>query len=105
MPRYQAVARLSEIRPGTMRGIRVNGRDVLIANLNGDLIAVGDVCTHAQCNLSEGDLEDNNVICPCHGGEFNLRTGVVEVGPPEAPLEVYYVRVQGESVEVGLPDD
>jgi nitrite reductase/ring-hydroxylating ferredoxin subunit len=105
MPLYTRVASVNDLPSGVMKGVRVGRTEILIANLNGSLIAVGDICTHAQCNLSEGELEDNNVICPCHGGEFNLRTGVVEVGPPEANLPMYYVRVRDNDIEVGIPDE
>lgn len=104
MIRYQSVAKVADVPPGTMKGYRVGARDVLVANVDGDLVAMDDVCTHAQCNLSEGDMEDDNVVCPCHGGEFNLRTGQVEVGPPATPLDVFFVRVQGDAIEIGFPE-
>jgi 3-phenylpropionate/trans-cinnamate dioxygenase ferredoxin subunit len=105
MTRYTRVASVDDLPAGAMKGVRVGRMEILIANLDGSLVAVGDVCTHAQCNLSDGELEASNVICPCHGGEFNLRTGVVEVGPPEENLPIYYIRVRDNDIEVGFPDE
>lgn len=58
--------------------------DILIRASDGSLTAFSAVCTHAGCTVEYG----NGVIyCPCHGGEYDPKTGAVIAGPPPAGLE------------------
>jgi nitrite reductase/ring-hydroxylating ferredoxin subunit len=52
------------------------------------------------CSLAEGDLEETTVICPCHGSEFDVRSGEVLQGPARKPLATYETRVEGDNLEV-----
>jgi nitrite reductase/ring-hydroxylating ferredoxin subunit len=52
------------------------------------------------CSLAEGDLEETTVICPCHGSEFDVTSGVVLQGPARKPLATYQTRVEGSNLEV-----
>jgi 3-phenylpropionate/trans-cinnamate dioxygenase ferredoxin subunit len=50
--------------------------------------------------LAEGYVEGEEVTCPWHGAQFDVKTGAV-LGPPAAnPVAKYNVRVQGSDVEV-----
>jgi nitrite reductase/ring-hydroxylating ferredoxin subunit len=62
--------------------------------------AFDDTCTHLQCSLADGDLEETTVICPCHGSEFDVTTGAVLQGPARKPLATYETRVEGGTLEV-----
>jgi 3-phenylpropionate/trans-cinnamate dioxygenase ferredoxin subunit len=74
---------------------------VVLARLaDGSLVAFDDMCTHEECPLSDGDLEDDKVVCYCHSGEFDVRTGAVVKGPPEDPLPTYELRIEGEDLLV-----
>ncbi len=44
---------------------------------DGGWYAIDDTCTHEDCSLSEGELCDHLVECPCHGSRFDVRTGAV----------------------------
>ena len=57
--------------------------DILIRNGDGSLSAFSAVCTHAGCQVG---YQGGQIVCPCHGGLYNARTGAVEGGPPPAPL-------------------
>ena len=56
-------------------------------------VAFQDTCTHEECSLSDGELEGGVVVCPCHGSEFDLRTGDVLCPPALDPLPIYEARV------------
>ncbi|MGH2990849.1 MAG: Rieske (2Fe-2S) protein [Solirubrobacterales bacterium] len=101
MPEWTTVASTADVTEGTMTGATVNGEDVLVANVGGDYRAIGAICTHAGCNLADdGELEDGEVMCGCHGSIFDLQTGEA-VGPPaEEPEPVYQVRAEGSEVQV-----
>ncbi len=58
--------------------------DIVIRHNDGSLTAFSAICTHQGCTV--GYQGGSQIVCPCHGGLFNTRTGAVEGGPPPAPL-------------------
>ena len=96
------IASAKDIGPGKMKGVEKNGKSVLIANINGTYYAIGNVCTHMGCNLSEGTLTEDTIQCACHGSVFNVKTGVVENGPAEKPEPSYSLRVDGDRIIIDL---
>lgn len=84
--------------PGSKKKVQVNGEDVLVANLSGKIYAIADTCTHRGCSLSEGEIDGTAVICPCHGGHFDLTTGKVIAPPPKRDESSYEVQLQGSDV-------
>jgi 3-phenylpropionate/trans-cinnamate dioxygenase ferredoxin component len=87
------VASASDLKPGQMKPVNVNGKPVLLANINGKYHAIGNKCTHMQCTLTNGELKGEIVQCSCHGSKFNVKTGKVAGGPAALPELVYEVRV------------
>ncbi|MHB8513164.1 MAG: Rieske (2Fe-2S) protein [Actinomycetota bacterium] len=96
------VAKAAEIADGDMKAFDVSGERIVIANVGGSYFAFNDTCTHEGCELSEGELEGMSVICPCHGGTFNIATGEVEAGPPPEPIGVHPVSVDSGTLHVDL---
>ncbi|HEX6139696.1 MAG TPA: Rieske 2Fe-2S domain-containing protein, partial [Candidatus Limnocylindria bacterium] len=60
-------------------------------------------CTHDGGVLGEGELDDNAVECPRHGGRFDLFTGRVLALPPVRPVNAYATHVEDGQVVVDLP--
>ncbi len=100
MAEYVKVARVDEIAPGSMKLVVVNGVPVCLANLEGQIHAIGDTCTHEGGPLSEGTLEGHVVACPWHGAEFDVRTGAVLAMPAVEPVPSYDVKVEAGDVLV-----
>jgi nitrite reductase/ring-hydroxylating ferredoxin subunit len=90
----------SELKSGGVIAIDVRGTPIAIANVDGTYYAFDDTCTHEQCSLAEGDLAGTTIACMCHGAEFDVRTGKVLAPPAPAPIKVYPVRMNGESLEI-----
>ncbi len=88
--------RVSEIGPGQIIRVDVEGEPVAVYNIDGEFFATHDECTHADGPLSEGDLDGNNVICPWHDSCFDVTNGEVTCGPAEEPLKVYRVTRSGD---------
>lgn len=66
---------------------------VLIHLPEGRFVAYDRRCTHLLCPvLWEPGLD--RLVCPCHDGHFNARTGQVLFGPPRRPLPVIDVAVR-----------
>ena len=102
---FVKVVETPEIPAGKMKMAMLEGKEILIANVNGNYFAIGDICTHAGGDLSKGSLEGNIVTCPKHGSKFDVTTGKVVSGPkilfmhPKISDEALYeVKVQGKDV-------
>jgi nitrite reductase/ring-hydroxylating ferredoxin subunit len=76
---------------------------VAVARVGDAVYAFADECTHQRCSLSEGDVEDFVVTCPCHNGAFDVRTGEVVSGPPPAPIQTYDCRVEDNVLQIRVP--
>jgi nitrite reductase/ring-hydroxylating ferredoxin subunit len=97
---FVPVAKASELQPGQMKWVAVNGERRVLANVQGAFYAISDVCGHRNAPLSRGKLQGYLIECPLHFAQFDLRTGELVNGPVSTPIPVYEVRVEGETVYV-----
>lgn len=102
MGEFVTVGNASDVRDGEISLLKAAGRPIAVASVGGALYALDDTCTHRGCSLSEGELEGTSVVCPCHGGTFDLATGAVLDGPPPAPVGTYPIRVAGDGIMVEI---
>jgi 3-phenylpropionate/trans-cinnamate dioxygenase ferredoxin subunit len=94
----------ADLAPGTVRVVEVDGRSLCVGlTEDGEWGAIDNVCTHDGGVLGEGELDDNAVECPRHGGRFDLFTGRVLALPPVRPVKAYATRVEDGRVVVELP--
>jgi nitrite reductase/ring-hydroxylating ferredoxin subunit len=100
--RYIRLARLDELANDDITAFTVDGRTIAVARIGTEIYAIDDQCSHSRCPLSEGIVEGRTVTCPCHGSEFDLKTGEPLSLPAEEPVECYVVKVEGEDVCVLL---
>ena len=101
MDDFVKVASISELAPGAVILVEVDDERVALVNVDGELHAIADECTHEGCSLSEGDLDGRMLVCPCHGSEFDVTTGVPATPPAFEAVARYAVRVEGDDVLVG----
>jgi|WetSurMetagenome_2_1015567.scaffolds.fasta_scaffold41631_5 nitrite reductase/ring-hydroxylating ferredoxin subunit len=94
------IASKNELTEGKMKGITVNGISILLVNLQGKYYAIGNICTHMACKLSNGSLQGDIAQCPCHGSRFEVKTGKVVGGPAFKPETAYQVKVEGDQIQV-----
>lgn len=102
MSEFVTVGDAEDVPSGEMRPFRAGDHEVAVANVDGTFYAFGDICTHARCHISEGDLEDTTAMCPCHGSEFDVRTGEVLTPPALEPVPTYEVSVEDGELRIGL---
>ena len=95
------MARVEDIPPGTIAAVQVDGEDIAVANVGGELFVTQGHCLHLQGPLGEGHLEGAVLSCPWHGWQYNVRTGENEFDRA-IQLETYEVRVEGGEVKVAL---
>lgn len=93
----------TDVEPGTVRVVEVQGRSLAIGHTeDGAWGAIDDVCTHDGGDLGEGELDDNAVECPRHGGRFDLFSGRVLALPPVRPVRAYPAHVEDGVIVVEL---
>jgi len=97
---FAKIGQLDDFPTKSMKKVSVHDEDVLVANMDGRIYAITDTCTHRGCSLSEGTIEGDEVVCPCHGGRFELRTGKVVAPPPKKDEASFEVQVRGSDVFV-----
>lgn len=76
---------LAALPPGQAALAIANGQDVaLFRRGDGEILAIGNQCTHQGGNLCDGFVEGDIVTCPLHGWEFDLRSGACMTVPGES---------------------
>ncbi len=97
---------LDEIEPGTARRVDVDGIAVAVVRIDDEVYAIGDVCSHANVSLSEGEVwaDERELECPKHGSTFDLKTGEPVTLPATQPVPVYAVDVADGMVTVTVEE-
>jgi 3-phenylpropionate/trans-cinnamate dioxygenase ferredoxin subunit len=96
---------VAEVPHGRPEIFEVEDRHIAIYRLDDGFYAIDDICTHDGGPLAEGEIEDDVVICPRHGARFSIRTGAALSLPAITPVDTYPVRVDGDDLLVGLPEE
>jgi len=95
---FVVIGRTESFPEGRLRKVQVAGEDVVVANVGGKIYAIAASCTHRGAPLDEGELEGATVICPWHGGQFDITTGKVVSPPPMRDEASFDVQIQGSEV-------
>jgi nitrite reductase (NADH) small subunit len=98
MSEFVRICAKSELPPsGDAREIVVGDKILCIANENGAICAMDNVCPHRGGPLGQGMLEGGKLVCPWHAWAFDLRTGAA-VHSPHTKVELYEIKIDGDDV-------
>ena len=100
--KYIDVASLTQVSPGHTLKVMTDRGDILLANVEGKIYAVDDMCTHEDSSLSLGCLKGELVSCTLHGSRFNVRSGQPMEEPATEALRRYPVRINQDRIEICL---
>jgi 3-phenylpropionate/trans-cinnamate dioxygenase ferredoxin subunit len=95
-------AAVSDILPGRVKTVEVGDEDVALCNVDGQIYAIADVCSHDDGPLGEGYLLGEEIECPRHGARFNVRSGEVKTLPAIMPIPTFDVRIEGDDILVDV---
>lgn len=102
-PGFVPVAGAGDVPPGWVLRVSAAGRDIALANRDGEFYAVDNSCTHAGGPLAHNRLSPGCTLeCPWHNSQFDVRTGEVVAGPARKPARTYPVQVVGATVYVSV---
>jgi len=99
---FVKVAEVGELAPGQVKTVIVKGRRIALCHSQGHYYAVGDVCSHDQGPLGQGEVDGEAIECPRHGARFDVKTGQALTLPAIHPIPTYPVRVRGQAIEVEM---
>jgi nitrite reductase/ring-hydroxylating ferredoxin subunit len=97
-PAEVPVFRAEDVPPGQVRHVKIDKRDIAVANVGGEFFALSNVCRHAYGPLAEGFLDGYHVMCPWHGWRYDVRDGTTD--HPNADVRTYPVTVRNGEVFV-----
>jgi 3-phenylpropionate/trans-cinnamate dioxygenase ferredoxin component len=100
---YVEIAPIDQVPSGERLFVELGGKSIVIFNLAGKLYAIGDVCSHDNGPVGDGEIEENEIICPRHGARFDIRTGKATSLPALIDIPAYPVRIMEGTVEIGIP--
>ena len=92
----------AELPPGEVLGVELAGRPIALYDVDGNVFATDNICTHAYARLSDGWLDGDLIECPLHAARFEVRTGKVLDPPATEDLKTYPVRIVDDEIQVKL---
>ena len=100
---FVPIAKLDDLPVDERIFVEIDDLVIMVFNIAGSYFAIGDVCSHDDGPLGEGELDDFEVICPRHGARFDIRNGKAISLPAYVDIPAYPVRIVDNQIEVGIP--
>ena len=83
-------------------GVDIAGKSLALYQVDGEIYATDNLCTHGNARLCDGFLEGHEIECPLHQGKFDIRNGKAMCAPLTEDVRTYPVRIEGSRVFVDL---
>ena len=88
--------------PGDVTAVKVGDKELALFEVDGEVYASDNRCTHGDALLSDGFLEGTQIECPFHQGRFDVCTGKALCAPLTQDIRVYPVRIENKRILVKL---
>jgi len=99
---FVKLATESELPPaGQAKEFSCGDRVICVANVDGTISAMDNVCLHRGGPLGQGVVEDNKVVCPWHGWQWDPKTGEAAQNR-SAKVAVYPLKIESGNVMIEL---
>lgn len=107
MSDYVRACSVASLRDESAIGVEIRppaGEDIAVClvKTQGEIFAISDICSHADVNLSDGDVDDGTIECWLHGSRFDVRSGRPTGLPANRPVPTYPVKIDGDDILVAL---
>jgi 3-phenylpropionate/trans-cinnamate dioxygenase ferredoxin component len=99
---FVKIASVGDLPENERLFFELEGQPLVIVNLAGKLFAFGDVCTHDNGPLGDGELDGFEIICPRHGARFDIRTGKATKSPAFKDIPSFPVKVENGEIFIGI---
>lgn len=91
---------LEAIPVGDVVAVKLAGKELAFYEVDGEIFATDNICTHGYARLSDGFLEGREIECPLHQGRFDVCTGKALCAPLNEDIKVYPLKIEGGKVFV-----
>jgi toluene monooxygenase system ferredoxin subunit len=98
---FHKVATLDDLWSGEMTSVVVEGKHVLLINIDDTIHAYEDACPHKRTPLHVGSLDGTVLTCATHQWEFDACTGA-GINPDNTCLEAFAVEVHNGDILVDV---
>jgi 3-phenylpropionate/trans-cinnamate dioxygenase ferredoxin subunit len=100
MAEWVRVAAAADCPQGQLKSVSAGGEQIVLANVDGEVYALLDQCSHEEYPLSDGDLEGTDLVCMYHGARFDVCTGKNKALPAIRPVRSFPVDIREGDVYV-----
>ncbi len=99
---YHAVAKTDDLDEEEVMSVFIGKKELCLYNVEGEFYATDAICTHENVGLADGFVVGDIIECPLHGGKFEIKTGKPANPPVTVGIETYPVKIEGDTVLIGL---
>ncbi|MDP6619617.1 MAG: Rieske 2Fe-2S domain-containing protein [Nitrospinota bacterium] len=102
MGEFAKVATVDELSENSAKLVEAGGKRIALIRTEKGYCAIDEAGPHRGGPLSEGEVEENEVICPWHGARFNVETGGTLSPPAPSDVSCYAVRLEGNEILIEI---
>jgi 3-phenylpropionate/trans-cinnamate dioxygenase ferredoxin component len=100
--RFLVVSPVDQLVAGERMFVEIAGKPLVIIRVGDQYFAFDDLCTHDDGPVGDGEVEGQEIVCPRHGGRFDMRTGKATGLPAVVDIQTYPVRIHQGNIEIGF---
>lgn len=102
MSNWFDIAAADDVPEDDVIGVNAEGQDLALYNVEGEIFATDNICTHGHARLCDGFLEGHEIECPLHQGRFDIRNGKALCEPLTRDIRSYPIKIEEGRVWVQL---
>ena len=95
-------AAVADVPKGDVMAVQLAGKEIALYEVDGEVFATDNICTHGHARLSDGFLEGREIECPLHQGKFDVCSGQALCAPLTENIKTYAVRIENMRVMLKL---
>lgn len=99
---YFSIANENELGEGERLFVEIENLNIVIIKIRGKVYAIGDICSHDDGPLGDGEIDNHVIKCPRHGATFDIQTGKVLSLPAIADIPAFPVKIENGEILVGI---
>ena len=101
MTRRAKVATVGDVAPGACKMVEIDGKKIVLYNVDSKFYATTNTCVHQGGPLGDGLFDGSTVTCPWHAWQFDVCTGEALFDPGQK-IDCYPVHVDGDNLSVEI---
>jgi naphthalene 1,2-dioxygenase system ferredoxin subunit len=98
------IAHTDDVFEGDVVGVEIAEKSIALYQVDGEVFATDNMCTHGNARLCDGFLEGHEIECPFHQGRFDIRSGKALCAPLTEDVKTYPVKIDGNRIFIYLTE-